>query len=125
MKFNRLEVPPPGAGFTTVTGTVPAVPMSAAPIDAVSCAELTNVVVRAAPFHCTTAPDTKLLPLTVSVNAGPPAVALLGTSDVSVGTGFASLSVIVTTSVLGLPSVAPPVGLVSARLIVSLPYARV
>ena len=46
---------------------------------------LTKLVVRAAPFHRTDAPDTKLLPLTVSVKAGPPAVALLGESELSVG----------------------------------------
>src|SRR5678816_2644732 len=105
------DVPPPGAGLATVIGTLPALAMSPALIVAVSCVELTNVVVRAAPFQRTTDPDTKLVPLTVSVNADPPAAALLGESDVSVGTGFASSSVIVRTAVPGLPIVAPPVGL--------------
>jgi hypothetical protein len=41
--------------------------------------------VRAAPFHKTDAPETKLLPLTVSVNAEPPAVVLLGESELSAG----------------------------------------
>ena len=72
VKVSALEVPPPG--FTTLTCAVPAAAMSLAGIAAVSCVALTNVVVRAAPFHCTTEPETKLLPLTVSVNAGPPAV---------------------------------------------------
>ena len=40
---------------------------------------------RAAPFQCTAAPETKLLPLAVSVKAGPPAVALLGASEPSAG----------------------------------------
>ena len=46
---------------------------------------LTKVVVRAAPFQRTADPETKLLPLTVSVKAGPPAVALLGASEPSAG----------------------------------------
>jgi hypothetical protein len=41
---------------------------------AVSCVVLTKAVVRAAPSHCTTEPATKPVPVTVSVNAGPPAV---------------------------------------------------
>ena len=43
----------------------------------------------------------------------------------NVPAGAASLSVIVSTAVLGLPSVAPPVGLVRARLTVSFPSAAV
>jgi hypothetical protein len=37
---------------------------------------LENVVVRADPFQSTTEPETKFEPFTVSVKAGPPAVAL-------------------------------------------------
>src|SRR2546428_11477477 len=59
--------------------------MSAAGMLAVSRVALTNVVVRAAPFQRTVAPETKLFPSAVKVNAGPPAVALLGVSVVSVG----------------------------------------
>src|SRR4030095_4168029 len=80
-----FETPPPGVGFDTVTGIVPGVAMSLAGIAAVTRAALTKVVVRAAPFHCTTAPETKLPPLTVSVKLGPPAVALFGTNDDNVG----------------------------------------
>jgi len=50
---------------------------------------LTKVVARAAPFHSTTDDAAKLLPLTVSVKAGAPALALLGASELSVGAGFA------------------------------------
>jgi hypothetical protein len=39
------------------------------------------------PFHCTTASDPKPLPLTVSVKAGPVAVAELGLSEVTTGDG--------------------------------------
>src|SRR5438046_7023316 len=48
-----------------------------------------KVVARAVPFHCTTDDAAKLLPLTLSVEAAPPAVALLGASELSAGTGFA------------------------------------
>ena len=48
------DVPPPGAGFVTVTVAVPAVAISAAVIAAVNCVALTNVVVLAAPLNFTT-----------------------------------------------------------------------
>jgi hypothetical protein len=59
--------------------------MSLAGIAAVSRVGFTKVVARAAPFHCTVEPETKLLPLTVKVNAEPPADALLGESELIVG----------------------------------------
>src|ERR1022692_3292283 len=82
------DVPPPGEGLKTVTGTDPAVTISEARICAVSCAELTNVVVWGDAFQSTDAPFTKLEPFTVSVNAAPPAVALLGESELIVGMGL-------------------------------------
>ena len=42
---------------------------------------LTKVVVRGLPFHCTTDVETKLVPLTVRVKAGPPWNALLGARE--------------------------------------------
>ena len=74
-------------GVATVIDTLPAVAMSAASIAAVICVALTNVVVRAAPFQRTVAPLTKFVPLTVSVNAGPPAVAVVGDNDDTLGAG--------------------------------------
>src|SRR5919108_337093 len=82
------ETPPPGTGVTTVTLAVPAAAMSAAVMAAVSWVALTTVVVREAPFHCTVLPGTKPVPVAVSVKAPPPAVALVGDTDVSVGTGL-------------------------------------
>ena len=73
-----LEVPPPGVGSNTVTWAVPATAVSAAGIAAVNRVAETNVVVRFAPFHCTTKPLKKPLPLTVSVKAAPPAVRAVG-----------------------------------------------
>ena len=51
VKVEELEVPPPGAIFTTVTEGVPAVAISVAEIDAVNRVKETKVVVRAAPPH--------------------------------------------------------------------------
>jgi hypothetical protein len=46
---------------------------------------LTNVVVSAVVPHCAVAPEMKLVPLIVSVKAGPPAFAELGFRFVIVG----------------------------------------
>lgn len=73
-------------GLTMVTLAVPGAAISDAGTWAVTCVELTYVVVSGIPFHCTTAPE-KIdppetekvgLPFTVSVNAGLPATAELG-----------------------------------------------
>jgi hypothetical protein len=86
-KLCALDVPPPGDGFTTVMLAVPAAAMSAAVIAAVNRVLLTKVVVRADPFHFTVEVLTKLLPLTVSVKAAPPAVADAGLRLVIMGAG--------------------------------------
>src|SRR5688572_19029581 len=65
-------------GFATVTCLFPSVVMSEEGIDARTCVAESTVVVLDEPFHFTTAPDTNPDPVTVSVNAGPPAVAVLG-----------------------------------------------
>src|SRR5258705_7509591 len=62
--------------------------MSAANIAAVTRVEETNVVVRAAPFQLTVELMTKLLPLTVSVAAEPPEVALDGLKLPITGAGL-------------------------------------
>src|SRR5258708_39064518 len=90
VKVRGLEIPPPGAGVNTVTSAVPATAMSLSEIAAWSCVPLTNVVGRSVPFQRTTEPATKSDPLAVSGNAAPPAVALAGASDVSVGTTLTS-----------------------------------
>jgi hypothetical protein len=88
VKLTLLEVPPPGAGFVTVTAFVPAVAMSDARMAAVSWVALTKVVVFAAPAKLTVEELTKPVPFTVRVNACPPAVALGGISVVIVGIGL-------------------------------------
>src|SRR5436305_135020 len=52
---------------------------------AVSCVVETNVVANAVPFQFTVEPETKLVPFTVSVNCGPPAVAQVGLSELMAG----------------------------------------
>jgi hypothetical protein len=71
--------------FIAETWAVPAVAISAAGIAAVTWVTLPKVVVRGTPFHSTEPPETKLLPLTVSVNACPPAVAVFGEREASAG----------------------------------------
>jgi len=98
-----FDVPP--HGVTTVSDAVPAVAMRTAGTVAVSCVVETNVVANAVPFQFTVEPETKLVPFTVSVNCGPPAVAQVGLSELSVG-----IAPIVITSVcwaLVLQGVAP------------------
>lgn len=93
VKVSAFEVPPPGAGFETVTLTAPAVAMSVERIAAVTSVEFTKVVVRDEPPHLTVAPLIKLLPFTVSVNAEPPAFALVGVSDDAEGAGLVTVNV--------------------------------
>lgn len=89
----EADVPPPGPGFVTITLIVPAVAISAAEIAAVSVALLKNVVGREVPFQFTTEVVVKPDPFTVSVKAAPPAVALTGEMEVTVGCGFLIVNV--------------------------------
>src|SRR5436190_16290634 len=82
-----FEVPPPGAALRTVTGNVPPVSRSPAGIAALSCVELTNVVVRALLLKSTTEPERKPEPFTVSVSAAPPAVLDAGEILLMIGAG--------------------------------------
>ena len=88
VKFAEDDVPPPGAGFVTVTGNMPPVARSVARIDAVTFVALTNVVVSALPLKFTTAPLTKPVPFTVSVNPAPPSVVFVGETELIVGGGL-------------------------------------
>jgi hypothetical protein len=84
--WNENEVPvdvtPP---LLTVIVAVPAEAIRALLTVAVNCVALTNVVVKAVPFHCTTAPEANPLPFTINVNPLPPAVAAFGLRLVIVG----------------------------------------
>jgi len=81
------DVPPPGEGVDTLTGTEAAVASSLAAMSACSWLALTSLVVRTAPFHRTTEEATKPLPLTVSVNGPLPAIVEAGDRLVITGTG--------------------------------------
>ncbi len=93
---------------------LPALAIRLAGTAAVNWTELTNVVVRAVPFHCTVVPGRKLVPFTVNVNAAPPAVAEVGLRLVIAGVGTVIGSVaavdglppVFTTVMLALPALA-------------------
>jgi hypothetical protein len=88
VKAVAFDVPPPGAGLNTVTCAVDWVATSAELMAAVSCVLLTNVVVRAAPFHCTTEPATKFVPFTCRLNPALPAAIVFGLRLVMLGIGL-------------------------------------
>ena len=88
-----FEVPPPGAGVTTVTDAVPAFATRAAVTVAVSCVEETNVVVKAVPFQRTDEVATKLVPFTVIMNCADPARHEFGLIEVVAGTGLLMVKV--------------------------------
>lgn len=67
--------------------------MSPADIAMVSCEALTNAVVRDVELKFTTAPFTKFVPLTASVNAGPPTTTLDGLREEIIGGGPYTLNV--------------------------------
>jgi hypothetical protein len=52
------------------------------------------VVVRLLPFHRTTDEAVNLLPVTVRVNAGPPATVVAGEIDVAMGAGASDVSTV-------------------------------
>jgi len=85
---NVAEVPPPGAGFTTVICAIRSTAISLARIDAVTCVALTKAVARDTPFQCTAEPATKPEPVAVRVKPAPPATAAVGDTVVRTGTGF-------------------------------------
>jgi hypothetical protein len=100
-----VDVAPGHVGLVTVTDAVPAAAMREADTVAVNCVEETNVVVSGVPFQFTVDPETKFVPITVSVNPEPPAVAQVGLSELIVG-----LALTVITNVCGallLQGVAP------------------
>jgi len=83
-----VEVPPAGAGLVTVTATAPPVKTSEAAIWVVNCEALTNVAGWFVAPKLIDAPLTKLLPLTVRVNSGSPAVTLDGERLLVIGNGL-------------------------------------
>jgi hypothetical protein len=86
LKADDDDALPPA--FATVILALPALAISAAGTAAVNCVELTKVVTSPVPFQLTVAPERKLVPFTVSVNADPPSVAELGLRLVMLGVGM-------------------------------------
>src|SRR5579859_4878959 len=83
------EVPPPGAGLTTVILAEPWLAIALAGTLACSLVGETKVVERAVPFHVRTESWTKLLVVDVAVRVkpGPPARTEVGASLLSTGAG--------------------------------------
>jgi hypothetical protein len=79
-KNTWLETPPPGLGLEIVMPAVVGATMFVAGTIAVNRELLTKVVASALPFQLTTDPETKPVPFTIRLNAGPPGAALVGTS---------------------------------------------
>jgi hypothetical protein len=75
VKLSAVDVPPPGAGLSTVTLNEPAVFRSEAGGAACNSVPDTYVVFYAAPLHCTVEELIKPLPFTVSTTAAPPRIA--------------------------------------------------
>jgi len=88
VKSKAPFVPPAGAGLLTTTGRLPAVAISGAVTDIVTCVEETGVTVVGLLLNVPVAPFTKFEPLMVNVNAAPPAVTLLGENEESVVGGL-------------------------------------
>ncbi len=88
VKVRAFEVPPPGAGFETVTCAEPVLAISVEGIAAVTFVPLTKVVVRLLPFQCACKPEIKPAPVSVNVKSGPPAAVLEGDRETRVGTGL-------------------------------------
>ena len=101
----------------TVILAVPTAAINAAVTEAVNCVALIYVVVSEVPFHLTVEPLMKFVPFTVRVNAGLPAVAVFGESDVAVGTGLLPAAVIVN----GKPLDVPPPGAEVTTVILAVP----
>lgn len=92
-KFAEFDVPPPGAGLKTVTGTVAAPPSDEAGTTALNCELVTNDVCRSLPAKRTTEFVTNPEPLTISVNAELPAAAASGLMLVMRGAGLLIINV--------------------------------
>jgi len=77
--------------FSTVMLAFPMLTIRLPDTAAVTCVELTNVVLSAEPFQFTTAPPMKFVPFTVSMKPMPPAVAEVGLMLLIVGVGTVML----------------------------------
>jgi hypothetical protein len=88
-----FDVPPPGAGFTTVMESLPPMAMDEDGTVIVIVVLETNVVVNGTPLKSIVDDALKFVPVTVSVKDGPPAVVEVGLIEEVVGTGFLMVNV--------------------------------
>ena len=87
------EMPPPGAGFTTCTGYVPAAAKSLVASCAPSMVGLPNVVGLPLPFTSTSLAESKPLPETeIDAFVVLPATTTLGDTEVMTGFGLTTFS---------------------------------
>src|SRR5271168_2895685 len=84
-KGSALEVTPFGAGLKTVMESAPAAAMAVAGMVAVSEESVLKTVTAGAPFAWTAAEAAKFVPVTERTKAAPPAMAIVGEIEVSVG----------------------------------------
>jgi len=84
VKGTAFEVTPPD---DTVICAVPTAAIRLASTGAVNWFALTTLVASAVWFQCTIASEPNPLPITVKVNAGPPAVAAFGLMLLMAGAG--------------------------------------
>ena len=94
IKVCAVDGPPPGAGFSTMTGKEPALINRSAVMLAVSWFGLTNAVATELPLNFTTLLRTNWLPFNVSVKPPLPAVVKVGLMLVSIGTGFVTVKIL-------------------------------
>lgn len=87
-KGRTKEVPPPGGGFTTAIWSVPAFEISVERTFATRLVEFRKMVDRMLPLTVTADCATKLFPVTVSVNVGPPVETAVGDREVICGKGL-------------------------------------
>jgi len=83
------DVPPPGLEVNTTTVAVPGLAIRLAGTLVLISLVLRKVVTNAFPFHSTSEPGEKFLPVTCKVNAVPPACAVMG--DIALSDGFGKL----------------------------------
>jgi hypothetical protein len=116
VKVVAVDAVPPA--LVAVILMLPALAIRLAGTAAVSCVALEYVVVRAVLFQLTVAPERKLAPVTVSVNADPPSVAEVGLRLVIAGVGMVICNVV---AVDGVPLVTvmlalPPLAISAAGI---------
>ena len=84
-------VPPPGAGFCTVTAVEKLPPIAEAGSVAFNSVALTHRVASAAPFHSTVEEGTKPVPVKSNVCVADPATTLAGSTDAITGGGLSTV----------------------------------